>query len=110
MLRELFSHIASASASATVKGSNSTTYSYSTGIPKISAGSSQLNIILQITFGIIGAIAVLIIIIAGFRYVLSEGKSDNAARARETIIYAIVGLIVSISAEVIVAFVLNKVG
>ncbi len=105
MLRELFSHIASASASATISGA-----SYSTGIPKVNAGSSQLNVILQIAFGIIGAIAVLIIIIAGFRFVLSEGKPDNAARARETIIYAIVGLIVSISAEVIVAFVLNKVG
>ena len=101
MLREIFSYFASPSAQ--ISG-------YSTGLPKITAGSSQLGTILQITFGIIGAIAVLIIIVAGFRFVISEGKPENITRARETIIYAVVGLIVSISAEVIVAFVINKAG
>jgi hypothetical protein len=83
---------------------------YSTGLPRVNAGSSELHTLLSITFGILGAISVLIIVISGMRFVLSEGKPENAARARETIIYAVVGLIISISAELIVAFVLNKVG
>lgn len=82
--------------------------SFSTGLPKVAAGTPELQSILTITFGIIAAIAVLIIVVAGFKYVTSEGKSENTAKARETIIYAVVGLVISLSAEAIVAFVLKK--
>ncbi len=81
--------------------------SFNTGLPKVAAGTPELQSILSITFGIIAAIAVLIIVVAGFKYVTSEGKSENTARARETIIYAVVGLVISLSAEAIVAFVLK---
>ena len=79
-----------------------------TGLPKIGASPDELKTILQLTFGIVSAIAVLIIVIGGFRFVLSEGNPENAAKARETIIYALVGLAIALSAEAIVSFVLNR--
>ena len=100
-------YFATGNANTTINESGGS-YSYSTGIPKVNAGTSELQSILSITFGIVAAIAVLIIVIAGFKYVTSTGKSENAARARETIIYAVVGLVISLSAEAIVAFVLSK--
>ena len=81
--------------------------SYSTGLPKVQAGTSELQGILSIVFGTIAAITVLIIVIAGFKYVTSEGKPEATAKARETIIYALVGLVISLSAEAIVAFALG---
>lgn len=83
---------------------------YSTGLSNTSAGPTELQSILQIVFGIIGSIAVLIILIAGFKFISSSGNPESIAKARETIIYAIIGLVVAMLAEVIVSFVLFSVG
>lgn len=104
MIRSLF--LFAVSANVTV-GNNGT---YGTGLPKVNAFSSELQSILQIVFGIIGSIAVIVIIVAGFMFVTSSGKPENAAKAREVIIYALIGIAVSLMAEIIVSFVLNKVG
>ncbi len=63
------------------------------------------NIILVI----IGITAVIIIIIAGIQYVLSAGEGAKTAQAKDTIIYAVVGLVVAILAKTIVAFFINKI-
>lgn len=63
----------------------------------------------RIVFGIIGAISFLMIVIAGFRYVLSDGDANAMAKAKGTIIYALVGLAVSFLAFAIVAFVVKGV-
>ena len=80
-----------------------------TGLPSVSAGSSQLQQILQIVLGIFGAVAVLIIVIAGLKFVTSAGNPQSASKARNTILSAVVGLVVISAAEVIVSFVLGKV-
>lgn len=64
---------------------------------------------LEITFGALGAIAVLIITIAALQYVLSGGDSAKIAKAKDTIIYALVGLVVAVAAYAIVRFVLKGV-
>ncbi len=83
--------------------------SCATGLPVVSASSSQLQQILQIVFGIIAAVAVLVIVIAGLRFVIAQGNPQDIAKARNTIIYAVVGLLIAISAEVIVSLVLSNV-
>jgi hypothetical protein len=57
---------------------------------------------------IIGVVAVIMVIIGGFRYVTSGGDSTSVAGAKNTIIYAIVGLIVVAIAQIIVRFVLAR--
>lgn len=58
---------------------------------------------------IIGILAVIFIIIAGFKFITSGGDSGKVTSARNTVIYAIVGLIIVALAQVIVRFVLDKV-
>lgn len=58
---------------------------------------------------IVGIIAVIMIIIGGIRFILSGGDSANVTAARNTILYAIVGLIVVALSQVIVHFVLQRV-
>lgn len=57
---------------------------------------------------ITGAVSVIMIIIGGFRYVLSAGDSNAISGAKNTILYAVVGLVVAIFSQMIVTFVLSK--
>ena len=57
---------------------------------------------------ILGAISVIMIIIGGLRYVISGGNSTAVTAAKNTILYAIVGVIVALLAYAIVNFVLTS--
>ncbi|NLA42691.1 hypothetical protein GX865_00830 [Candidatus Saccharibacteria bacterium] len=56
---------------------------------------------------IVGAISVIMIIIGGLRYVISGGDSTNVSAAKNTILYAIIGIVISLLAYAIVNFVLE---
>ena len=79
------------------------------GIPKVAAGQTQLDSAINGAFMIAGAIAVLFIVIAGFRYVTSQGNSDAIRSAREMIIYSVVGLVIVTMAFAIVQIVIRVV-
>jgi hypothetical protein len=64
---------------------------------------------MNIVVGVIAAISVLMIIIGGIRYTLSGGDPAGTRSAKDTILYAIVGLIVSMLAFVIVNFIVGAV-
>jgi len=74
-------------------------------LPQGNIDKNTVPNILQIVFGIIGALALTMITVSGLRYILSAGNPDRASRARNGIIYALVGLAIAISAEAIVTFV-----
>lgn len=63
---------------------------------------------LQLVFGFAGSLAVLIIVVAGLRYVSSAGDPKGAAKARSAVIFAVVGLVISAVAFSIVTFVIGK--
>ena len=58
---------------------------------------------------IVGIIAVVMIIYGGFRYITSGGDSGRVGAAKNSLIYAIVGLIIVALAQIIVHYVLNTV-
>lgn len=57
----------------------------------------------------IGTISVIMLIYGGFRYVISGGDSKKVTDAKNTILYAIIGLIISMLAYAIVRFVIGAV-
>ena len=57
---------------------------------------------------IIGGLSVLMIIIGGILYVTSQGDSGKVSKAKNTILYAIVGLVVSVLAYAIVDWVFKQ--
>lgn len=77
-------------------------------LPGTEATSGQINTIFAVACGIVAALSLLFIVIGGFRYILSTGDPAAAAQARKTIIYALVGLMVSVSAFAIVRFVIGS--
>ncbi len=70
--------------------------------------SQRVQTVINIFSTIIGIVAVIMIIIAGLRYITSAGDANSISSAKNALIYAIVGLIVAALAQVIVRFVLSK--
>jgi len=79
--------------------------------PAQAAGSLNDTIasVINLLSVLVGVAAVIMIIIGGFRYITSAGDSTKVTSAKNTIIYAIIGLIIVALAQLIVHFVLNKV-
>ena len=71
--------------------------------------TSIFKTVVNILLYIIGAVAVIMIIFGAFRYVTSGGNSSSVTAAKNTIIYAVVGLIIAILAYAIVNFVVSSV-
>jgi heme/copper-type cytochrome/quinol oxidase subunit 2 len=64
--------------------------------------------IVNVMMFIIGAVAVIMIVYSGFKYVTSSGDAAAVASAKSTLIYSIVGLAVAILAYAIVNFVITS--
>lgn len=69
--------------------------------------NSTITTIINILSAAVGIVAVIMIIIAGLRFVTSSGNPESAKAARNTITYAAIGLIVVAFAQIIVHFVLH---
>lgn len=69
---------------------------------------SIITTVINIVSIIVGIVAVIMIIIAGFQYITSGGDSGKVSSAKNTILYAIVGLVVVALAQIIVKFVVNR--
>jgi hypothetical protein len=67
-----------------------------------------LKDIVNILLFIIGTISVIMIIVGGLRYVLSGGDQNSVKAGKDTILYAVIGLVVAIMAYAIVNFVLGS--
>lgn len=70
--------------------------------------NGTFNTITNVLLYVIGAIAVIMIVIGGLRYVLSGGNSEQVTAAKNTILYAIIGIIIAILAYAIIRFVIGN--
>ena len=76
------------------------------------AATDSVNTIITTVINIfsivVGVVAVIMIIVGGLKYITSGGDSGNVTGAKNTILYAVIGLVVVALAQVIVKFVLGK--
>ena len=78
------------------------------GMPTELIGDNGIfNRITSLILMIIGAVSVIMLIFGGFRYVVSGGDAKKVADAKNTILYAIIGLVISLLAYAIVRFVIQ---
>jgi hypothetical protein len=70
---------------------------------------SVMRTVVNILSWIIGIVAVIMLIIGGFKYVISGGDSASVKSAKDTILYALIGIAIAALAQVLVIFVLNQV-
>lgn len=67
-----------------------------------------IKLIINIISVVVGVVAVVMIVFGGLKYITSGGESSNVSSAKNTILYAIIGLVVVALAQFIVRFVLDK--
>lgn len=80
------------------------------GIPDTaSVGNSQVGSVFNLVLMIAGAVSVITVIVGGILYALSIGDSAKTAKAKDTIIYAVIGLIIVSSAFAITNFIIGRV-
>lgn len=68
-----------------------------------------LNTVINVIIGLVGFIAVVMIIIGGISFATSQGDTAKTTKARNTILYGVVGLVVALLAFAVVNFVLKNV-
>lgn len=76
--------------------------------PEVDANQDTLNTILTIAFSVIGAVAVLFMVIAGVRYITSQGDPAKMTAAKNQILYTAIGLILAVMSGIIVNYVIGR--
>lgn len=77
-------------------------------LPQVTADQGQLKLILGTFFGLIAAIAIIILVIAAINFATAGSNSEKISRAKRSILYSLIGLTVALSAEVIVLTVIGR--
>jgi hypothetical protein len=67
-----------------------------------------INKVVNVLLYVLGIIAVIMMIIGGIRYTTSQGDAKQVADAKNTILYAVIGLVVAFSAYAVVNWVIAK--
>jgi hypothetical protein len=70
--------------------------------------NNLVHTVVNLLSAIVGIVAVIMIIVGGFRYITSGGNDTSVTAAKNTILYAIIGLVVVALAQIIVRFTLSK--
>lgn len=70
--------------------------------------NSLLGTALNIFSVVVGIIAVIMIMVGGLKYITSQGDSAQTNSAKETVLYAAIGLVIVAMAQIIVKFVLKR--
>lgn len=70
---------------------------------------ATLNVVLNVVLGVVAFIAVVMIIVGGISFITSQGDTGKVSKARNTVLYGVVGLVVALLAFAIVNFVLSNI-
>ena len=82
----------------------------STGVPNQASATDIIMRVIEILLSIAGLLAVIFLIVGGFRYITAGGNEESAESGKKTIINAIIGIVVILLAFVIVRVVSNLFG
>lgn len=90
----------------TAKGSDQVSCLFGTTAEGCEGNTGIFRTIVNVVLFLIGAISVIMLVIGGIKYTVSNGDSNAVTSAKNTIMYAIVGLIIAILAFAVVNFVI----
>lgn len=69
---------------------------------------NSINLIINAVLALVGTVALLFLIIGGYQYITSSGNSEAIEKAKKTILYSIIGLIVAILSFIIINAVISS--
>lgn len=81
-----------------------------TSLPGTADFGALLTSVINWFLTLVGLIAVIMLIIGGFRYLTSGGNQEAVEKAKNTILYAIIGIVIVILSYAIVATITGALG
>jgi hypothetical protein len=79
-------------------------------VPQVDFSEATLQNILGFVFIVVGIMSVFVVFWGGFQYVKSLGDPQKTKQAKDTILYALIGMVVAIAGGAIVSLVAGRVG
>lgn len=77
---------------------------------KVGDGGSLVKDAVNVILWVVGILSVIMLVWGGIKYTTSAGDTNKVTSAKNTIIYAVIGLVIAIMAYAIVNFVIDKLG
>ena len=80
---------------------------------KIFAENGLLGVltnIVNLLFWVAGIVSVIFIIVGGIMYIVSAGNENSTIKAKNTILWAVIGLIISLASIGITTFIITRLG
>lgn len=78
------------------------------GVPKVNLTQNTLGDIFSAALVFVGGMCVLFMLVGAARYVTANGDAKQTTTAKNTILYALIGMVISSMAFIIVQFVLGR--
>ena len=81
-------------------------------IGEIGAGNDLTTIVkrvINVAMAVLGVVCVIMLIMGGYNYTMSGGDANKVTKAKNTILYAVIGLVIALLALAIVNFVIGGV-
>jgi hypothetical protein len=79
-----------------------------TNLPHAPATDTQIKTIISIVLSVLGGVSVIMVVIGGIQYAGSQGDPQATAKAKNTIIYSLVGVAIALFAVFMVQYVIGK--
>lgn len=79
-----------------------------TNLPNVVDSHSQVTSGLQVAFGVAAGVALISLIIAAFNFATAATDAEKISRSKKAIIFSLIGLVITLSAEAIVLTVVGK--
>ena len=76
-------------------------------LSRLPVTNTALETGVNIVFMFAGIVALIFVVYGGFKYVISGGDPQKVAAAKDTIVYAVIGLIVALSSFIIIRLVIG---
>lgn len=78
------------------------------GIIQQSADNATVQNIFNVVLALAGAVAVAFVVFGGIKYTLSQGEQNQIKQAKDTILYALIGIVVVLASFMLVNYVIGK--
>ncbi|HKX73709.1 MAG TPA: hypothetical protein VJM32_06845 [Candidatus Saccharimonadales bacterium] len=78
------------------------------GVPRVELTQNVVGNVVSTVFVVVGALAVFFLLVGAARYVTANGEQAKIAQAKNTILYSIIGIIISALGFTIVQFVVGR--
>ncbi len=72
------------------------------------SGTAAIDRVIDLIFYTVGIVAVIVIIVGGIKFITADGDASKIKGARETIMYAVIGLVVALLSYGIVGFIIGR--